>query len=56
MKDKIKDWKSSLEERRKMTFEVDKSIFVETPTISREITLDINNRCNHKCFFVQILK
>ena len=46
-----KDWKASLEKRRKMTFEADKSIYVETPPFPREITLDINNRCNHKCFF-----
>ena len=41
----------ALEERRKMTFEVDDGVLVEKPNFPRELTLDINNRCNHKCFF-----
>ena len=46
-----KKWTSSLENRRKMTFEVEETIFKDVPPFPREITLDINNRCNHKCFF-----
>ena len=26
------------------------------PTFPREITLDINNRCNHKCYFCANIK
>jgi radical SAM protein with 4Fe4S-binding SPASM domain len=44
-------WAESLEKRRKMTFEVKSNIYQEIPPFPREITLDINNRCNHKCFF-----
>ena len=44
-------WAESLENRRKMTFEVKSDIYQEIPPFPREITLDINNRCNHKCFF-----
>tara|TARA_Y100000816_G_scaffold266208_1_gene226597 strand:- start:4037 stop:5056 length:1020 start_codon:yes stop_codon:yes gene_type:complete len=46
-----KDWAESLENRRKLTFQVKKDIYSEVPPFPREITLDINNRCNHKCFF-----
>ena len=41
----------ALQERRRMTFEVENSVFIEEPQFPRELTLDINNRCNHKCFF-----
>ena len=41
----------ALQERRRMTFEVENSVFIEEPEFPRELTLDINNRCNHKCFF-----
>ncbi len=44
-------WSASLEKRRQMTFKVEKSVFSDVPPFPREITLDINNRCNHKCFF-----
>jgi len=48
---KTNTWKNSLEERRKLTFQVKKEIFSKIPPFPREITLDINNRCNHKCYF-----
>ena len=41
----------ALQERRRMTFDVEDSVFIEEPQFPRELTLDINNRCNHKCFF-----
>ena len=44
-------WAESLEKRRKMTFDAKHDIYQEIPPFPREITLDINNRCNHKCFF-----
>ena len=46
-----KKWSDSLEKRRNMTFDVKSSLFRLVPPFPREITLDINNRCNHKCFF-----
>ncbi len=46
-----KKWSDSLEKRRNMTFDVKSSLFTLVPPFPREITLDINNRCNHKCFF-----
>lgn len=52
MLDKKKNkFSESLENRRKMTFEADANIYTSLPPFPREITLDINNRCNHKCFF-----
>ena len=45
-------WKKSLENRRNLTFKVDKKNFdSEAPDFPRELILDINNRCNHKCYF-----
>ena len=44
-------WIKSLEKRRSMTFDVDANLFQTRPPFPREITLDINNRCNHKCYF-----
>lgn len=44
-------WEEKLKKRRQLTFNVDKDLFTELPPFPREITLDINNRCNHKCFF-----
>jgi len=45
-------WKKSLEERRKLTFKLDNQNFnSEVPDLPRELVLDINNRCNHKCYF-----
>ena len=48
---KKEQWIKSLEKRRSMTFDVNASLFQEKPPFPREITLDINNRCNHKCYF-----
>ena len=45
-------WKKSLENRRSLTFKLDKKNFdSEVPDFPRELVLDINNRCNHKCYF-----
>jgi len=41
----------SLEKRKKLTFNAPEDIYSLTPPFPREITLDINNRCNHKCYF-----
>ncbi len=41
----------SLENRKSLTFKSSKDIYSLTPPFPREITLDINNRCNHKCYF-----
>jgi radical SAM protein with 4Fe4S-binding SPASM domain len=41
----------SIEERKNMTFKASEEIFSLVPPFPREITLDINNRCNHKCYF-----
>jgi radical SAM protein with 4Fe4S-binding SPASM domain len=41
----------TLEERRALTFSVDSEIFKDNPPFPRELTIDINNRCNHKCYF-----
>ncbi len=41
----------SLEQRKKLTFKSKNDIYTLTPPFPREITLDINNRCNHKCYF-----
>ena len=48
---KRKKWMESLEKRRRMTFNANKDIYKIDPPFPREITLDINNRCNHKCYF-----
>ena len=37
--------------RKKLTFKAPEDIYSLTPPFPREITLDINNRCNHKCYF-----
>ena len=34
-----------------MTFNMEKNNHKENPPFPREIILDINNRCNHKCYF-----
>jgi radical SAM protein with 4Fe4S-binding SPASM domain len=44
-------WVESLKKRRNLTFSSDKDIYKMIPPFPREITLDINNRCNHKCYF-----
>ena len=44
-------FEKSLELRKKLTFRSQKDIFTVNPPFPREITLDINNRCNHKCYF-----
>ena len=44
-------WIESLNKRRNLTFSSDKDIYKKIPPFPREITLDINNRCNHKCYF-----
>ena len=41
----------SLDTRKNLTFKSSKDIYNLTPPFPREITLDINNRCNHKCYF-----
>ena len=42
---------NSLNKRKELTFKASESIYTLTPPFPREITLDINNRCNHKCYF-----
>jgi len=45
------DMVKALQERRKLTFDVKENLYQLSPPFPREITLDINNRCNHKCYF-----
>ena len=40
-------WAESLKNRRNLTFSVNEDIYKSIPPFPREITLDINNRCNH---------
>jgi radical SAM protein with 4Fe4S-binding SPASM domain len=42
---------ASLQKRRDLTFNPDESIYQLIPPFPRELTLDINNRCNHRCYF-----
>ena len=44
-------WKDSLKKRRDMTFKMEQENYKENPSFPRELILDINNRCNHKCYF-----
>ena len=44
-------WKDSLKKRRDMTFKMEQENYKENPPFPRELILDINNRCNHKCYF-----
>ena len=46
-----KYWKESLENRRDLTFKLDQKNYSENANFPRELILDINNRCNHKCYF-----
>ena len=46
----------SLTERRGLTFSIDSEIFQVNPPFPREVTIDINNRCNHKCYFCANIK
>jgi len=46
-----KNMEELLEERRSLTFSIDSKLLQITPPFPREITIDINNRCNHKCYF-----
>ncbi len=46
----------SLAERRGLTFSIDSEIFRVNPPFPREVTIDINNRCNHKCYFCANIK
>ena len=46
-----KYWKKSLEMRRDLTFNLDKKNYSINADFPRELILDINNRCNHKCYF-----
>ena len=45
------EFANSLNLRKKLTFKASEDIYSLTPPFPREITLDINNRCNHKCYF-----
>ena len=45
------EFAKSLNLRKKLTFKASVDIYSLTPPFPREITLDINNRCNHKCYF-----
>ena len=45
------EFAKSLNLRKKLTFKAPQDIYSLTPPFPREITLDINNRCNHKCYF-----
>lgn len=42
---------NSLINRKNLTFKAPDEIFSLEPPFPRELTLDINNRCNHKCYF-----
>ena len=44
-------WVEVLEERRRLTFKIDGDLNQLNPPFPREITIDINNRCNHVCYF-----
>lgn len=44
-------WKKSLQVRRDLTFKLDQKNYSEDANFPRELVLDINNRCNHKCYF-----
>ena len=44
-------WTESLQKKRNLTFDVDDNLLELNPPFPREIDLDINNRCNHKCYF-----
>jgi radical SAM protein with 4Fe4S-binding SPASM domain len=46
-----KHWKDSLNKRRDSTFKLDQKNYSEDAQFPRELILDINNRCNHKCYF-----
>ncbi len=46
-----KYWKNSLNNRRDLTFKLDQKNYTENAKFPRELILDINNRCNHKCYF-----
>jgi len=48
---KKEEFAKALDVRKKMTFKASEEIYNLTPPFPREITLDINNRCNHKCYF-----
>lgn len=50
---KNSDFEDKLQERRDLTFavELNESKFVPVPPFPREIVIDINNRCNHRCYF-----
>ena len=50
-KDKNQKWVEILDERRHLTFNIDEDLNRLNPPFPREITLDINNRCNHVCYF-----
>jgi radical SAM protein with 4Fe4S-binding SPASM domain len=41
----------ALEKKREKTFNTPEDIYSLTPPFPKEIHLDINNRCNHKCYF-----
>ena len=49
-------WIKILREKRRSTFTDNKNLYQSIPPFPKEIHLDINNRCNHKCFFAQIRK
>ncbi len=40
-----------IKNKRGLTFKAPEDLYTLTPPFPREITLDINNRCNHKCYF-----
>ena len=42
---------NSLNKRKELTFKASESIYTLTPPFPREITLDINNRCNINAIF-----
>ena len=46
-----KQWAEALKERRRSTFTGNENLYHSIPPFPKEIHIDINNRCNHKCYF-----
>ena len=46
-----KQWAEALKEKRRSTFTGNENLYQSIPPFPKEIHLDINNRCNHKCYF-----
>jgi len=44
-------WTEYLQKKRNLTFDIDDNLLELNPPFPREINFDLNNRCNHKCYF-----